>query len=593
MIVYDSHNWFAFWRVRGSIFPKAILYGIPSAVFGFCISYFDVFGFQGLEATNNGTIYSGFTFVLGFLLVFRTSAAYNRYWAAATAVHTMRAEWLDACGSLIAFAHSSPRPKEQIYRFSHKVIRLFGLMHAMALEEIATLEDENFPLLDIEGLDKESLRILTTEPAQGRKVEIVCQWIKVYILRHVDNVLTVPAPILTRVFQELGTGLVHYHEALQIVIWPFPFPYAQMSAVLIFVYMVITPVVINLWTDHAWYCALASFISVVCMKGIDVIAMELENPFGDDPNDLPCFQMHHSMNRDLTLLVNPKSWKVPDLVPTAKTTYEELCAVNEDSRLSLEQYYKKQDQQMPSFGEIRSAMGIGNADKSQNQRQWAKENWSRSINRVNRVLQLSAVAGPTRDARSESERGAADDDVQPDIRHCFSTSAKGLRSSLLEEARKRTTMGEPKSTLQEKQSDNAMPWKEFLGQLSLQLREHLDQQLRQQEAVYERHLHAAAEASVERQRLENAKGRSSTSRSTTAQAAQDTSSDMATLPGSVSTTPAHAARPERCPLQLQGLPGLPGLPGLQGLPPQALAAQRAATSNSLLSLDVSPAECSK
>ena len=143
------------------------------------------------------------------------------------------------------------------------------------------MDNEDFPLLDIAGLCAHDLKVLTTDAAQGRKVEVVSQWIKTYIVKsHEDGVLPVPSPILTRVFQELGTGLVHYHEAVQVVIWPFPFPYAQMSAVLIYVYMLITPLVISVWTTHAAYAGFATLMSVVFMKGLDLIAIELENPFG-------------------------------------------------------------------------------------------------------------------------------------------------------------------------------------------------------------------------------------------------------------------------------------------------------------------------
>ena len=49
--------------------------------------------------------------------------------------------------------------------------------------------------------------------------------------------------MLTRVFQELGNGLVKYHDAEQVVVWPFPFPYTQMNLVLIYLYLGMTPLV--------------------------------------------------------------------------------------------------------------------------------------------------------------------------------------------------------------------------------------------------------------------------------------------------------------------------------------------------------------
>ncbi|CAK0893286.1 unnamed protein product [Prorocentrum cordatum] len=249
----------------------------------------------------------------------------------------MKAEWCDACGSLIAFAQTSKMSTESIMRFSHTLVRLFGLMHAMALEEMSGVDDLiQFPLLDIDGLDKKDLMILTTAAAHGRTVEIVCQWIKVTIIRATHTgVLDVPAPILTRVFQELGTGLVNYHEAVQVVIWPFPFPYAQMGAVLIVVYMFVTPFVVCTWSDSPYYCFTATFVSLVCMRGLEMIAVELENPFGTDPNDLPLAALHAAVNRDLTLLVNPQAWQVPQLVDKALVNYDDLSlSLNSSSEMS-------------------------------------------------------------------------------------------------------------------------------------------------------------------------------------------------------------------------------------------------------------------
>lgn len=413
MIAYDSHDWSAFCKVRGSIFPRAILYALPSAVAAYFIKRFAWIETRADENEfDSGTIYSGFTFVLGFILVFRTSQAYLRYWQAATAVHTMRAEWFDACGSLIAFVQISKQSKEVMAHFAHTMIRLFGLLHAMALEEIASLKEDEFPLLDIEGFHKEDLRILTSEAAQGRKVEIVAQWVKVYIVKSLEEgVLNVPSPILSRVFQELGSGLVEYHKALQVVIWPFPFPYAQMSAVLIGVYMIATPLVICLWTPYSWYAFVATLTSVTCMKGIDVIAIELENPFGDDPNDLPTMTMHTMMNRDLVLLVHPDTWTIPRLEKCAKMTYQALARANREDQLSLDQYYAKHEAVVtPMLRRMHSAVFhnglLGGThsqstvnSKAETQGQWLRQNFKRKRSRAFRVLKLER-RGTMRSGRS-------------------------------------------------------------------------------------------------------------------------------------------------------------------------------------------------
>ena len=41
--------------------------------------------------------------------------------------------------------------------------------------------------------------------------------------------MDVPPPILTRAYQEIGAGMAQFHNAQMISMWPFPFPYAQLS----------------------------------------------------------------------------------------------------------------------------------------------------------------------------------------------------------------------------------------------------------------------------------------------------------------------------------------------------------------------------
>jgi len=517
MIVYDSHRISTLWQVRGSIFPKAILYALPSCVFAYLIKHFNFMELAGeIDGFQNGTIYSGFTYVLGFILVFRTSQSYTRYWIAATAVHTMRAEWFDACGSLIAFKTISKKSEEDTQRFIHRIIRLFGLLHAMALEEIASLGAVKFPLLDIEGLEKRDLKVLATEPAQGRKVEIVSQWIKCLIVQSVDNnLLNVPPPILTRVFQELGTGLVHYHEALQVVIWPFPFPYAQMSAVLIMVYMLVTPVVVALWANQAWYCAVTTLISVVCMKGIDLIAVELENPFGSDANDLPTFSMHQAMNRDLALLVNPETQQPPGLSAKARTTFEDLVTMNNEGQLSLEQYHKHKENE-PMLKRLSSVVtdsgvkfGFRRADacfdKSQVQQQHFWQNFSMSKQRITTILNLSqAVPSSSSGALVTQDNTVPSYYSAKEIKMNAPRAEQGReeKQSILTEERSSELVGAASSASlldgsnrSELEASGCMPrWSDVVHDLSQLLKDHLRQQLEQQEAVYERHLRVAADA---------------------------------------------------------------------------------------------------
>lgn len=328
MIVYNSRTWGTFWQIKGSILPRGSLFAFPPAVLALCLrSAVDAGWIEDVDITGDASIYSGFTFVLGFILVFRTQQSYGRYWLAATSIHEMRSEWYDGCASLIAFAKVSDKTQLEILHFQHFIVRLFSLMNAVALTEIATLSEQNFPLVDIDGLSKESLAYLCSPFAHGRKTEIVFQWVKLEICRaNKRGLMGVPPPILTRTFQELGAGLTKYHDAVQIVIWPFPYPYAQLCVGMINLHMLLTPILFVKVAANPLAASLLTFIAILSLKGLDVIAEELENPFGSDANDLPCLAMHRDMNADLISLLDERTWTPPQMMPDAVTDVMVLYA---------------------------------------------------------------------------------------------------------------------------------------------------------------------------------------------------------------------------------------------------------------------------
>mmetsp|Transcript_15546 Transcript_15546/g.36622 ORF Transcript_15546/g.36622 Transcript_15546/m.36622 type:complete len:464 (-) Transcript_15546:373-1764(-) len=336
MIHYDPNKWTSMFGYRGSVLPVSLRISLPFAVISLFLKYLEVWGVLDLsilDFLNTGEIYGGFTFVLGFTLVFRTSQSYTRYWAAATAVHEMGSEWSDSCASLIAFASCSKAPAEDIQRYMHLTVRLFSVLHAMAMEEIAELKMENFRVIDALGLVKEDLESIhgndTSDNANrighAIKTTTVLCWLKKHIVvSQAAGIIAVPPPILTRVFHELSMGLVEYHKAQQVVIWPFPYPYAQLNTFLIWIFLFVSPLVICTWQTSPWIIACFTLLTACSMVGLDCIAAEIEAPFGPDQNDLPCNEMMDDYNTLLLAQLNPTSWAVPKMNEDALVDFRSL-----------------------------------------------------------------------------------------------------------------------------------------------------------------------------------------------------------------------------------------------------------------------------
>lgn len=328
MIVYDSTKHLdIIFRVWGSVFPKAFKFSAPATIAAVILKllFTHVYGTTDLTESVGSNVglagYGGFTAVLGFLLVFRNSQAYNRYWEGKTLIHQMRSEWFEACANLFAFTTLSKNPKAQVQQFRHTLVRLFSLMHSCALQEIAVMHEEEFNLIDARGLDHESRDYLLQYQADGSsKAHLTFQWVLNIIVNNMDTgLLPVPAPILTRVFQEISNGKLAAENALKITDTQFPFPYAQTAVVLLMMHSVLTPIVVCMYTGSWVVSALLTFVAVFVFWCIHFIAIEIEEPFGDDVNDLPLYDLQTEMNHSLIQLLDDKATcKVPTLADEAQ-----------------------------------------------------------------------------------------------------------------------------------------------------------------------------------------------------------------------------------------------------------------------------------
>ena len=81
--------------------------------------------------------YQIFCFVVGFLLVFRTQAAYNRYQLALQHLTLMTSKWADVALQICSFdTMMSEEEAEERRTFRTEVAHLVSLMHAVALQKM-------------------------------------------------------------------------------------------------------------------------------------------------------------------------------------------------------------------------------------------------------------------------------------------------------------------------------------------------------------------------------------------------------------------------------------------------------------------------
>eukprot|EP00403_Amphidinium_massartii_P028091 CAMPEP_0178399710 /NCGR_PEP_ID=MMETSP0689_2-20121128/15417_1 /TAXON_ID=160604 /ORGANISM="Amphidinium massartii, Strain CS-259" /LENGTH=539 /DNA_ID=CAMNT_0020020489 /DNA_START=52 /DNA_END=1672 /DNA_ORIENTATION=+ len=309
--------------MSGSVFPFSSMVSMPSAVIAFTLKMLvDTYDVEDwFELLEDQAPWSSFSTVVGFLIVFRTSQSYARFWDGATATHAMRADWLEACRSAVAFCEYSSASPELLKDFKSMVVRLFSMLHALALAEIedCTSDDPrdvqgfNLELFDAGSLDEESLKAIKLSDS---KVELVMQWILGYIIEQMETggVLSIPAPVLSRLFHELASGYLRLQSALVISTIPFPFPYAQACDCVLVIYSLALPVFIVSHVRHASMAALLAFAQVFALQTLNNISIEIENPFGTDANDLDLATLQSGLTAQMRHLIEGPAARLPSCV---------------------------------------------------------------------------------------------------------------------------------------------------------------------------------------------------------------------------------------------------------------------------------------
>jgi len=171
----------------------------------------------------------------------------------------------------------------------------------------------------IQGLDLMVLASPTPEEIAllgmaNDKVNTVCLWIiQAIVLEIRAGTLDTPAPIASRLFQEISTGMLGFSQAHKVAMVPFPFPFAQLVSLLLCMLYVALPFYIDTFTQNIVLTPLVSFLLPVCYCGLNLIAIELEQPFGTDWNDVDIEVRHEEF---LWMLVDVL--RLPDSSPVSK-----------------------------------------------------------------------------------------------------------------------------------------------------------------------------------------------------------------------------------------------------------------------------------
>lgn len=288
MISYNPKDWirFIFQIHKTDTVRQLMPFMVGMGLFSWGIVYIEI-NYLKLSSTsyakNITVMHSLLGFAISMLLVFRTNTAYDRWWEG-------RKLW----GSLVNNSRNLalklnsilPQDDQRNRSFFKKIIPLFAFeLKNHLLNEKTRLALDQQPHPEIPGFD-------TSKHILNQVVAILLN--KLQLLQR-DQVLSPYDRLLLN--NELQSFMDICGACERIKNTPIPYSYSAFIKKFIFLYIITLPLGFALSLGYITIPA-TIFISYV-LASLELIAEEIEDPFGNDDNDLPMDKIAENINKNI------------------------------------------------------------------------------------------------------------------------------------------------------------------------------------------------------------------------------------------------------------------------------------------------------
>lgn len=273
MIQYNPKDWFSliFRFHKSDTFRKLFGLMCSMALYSFVVAYLELEIFE-LNIKSTTVMHTLLGFVISLLLVFRTNTAYDRWWEGRKLWGSLLNNSRNIAIKLNAFANKEQAEKtgELIWQYAYSLRdHLSRNVVKQAQQEhkpnriASTLYNEVNQLYKNGQLSGEQLLAINTEISELTNICGACERIKKT---------------------------------------PIPYSYSLFIKKFIFIYIMTMP--FGFITDFGYWIILLTVFVLYVLVSIEMIAEEIEDPFGNDANDLPMDEIAKNIEKSVRSIIH-------------------------------------------------------------------------------------------------------------------------------------------------------------------------------------------------------------------------------------------------------------------------------------------------
>lgn len=256
-------------------------------------------GLHIIEISSQGHTF--LTLVVSFLLVSRVNIGLNRYNQARDHMGTMYRESRELIQSCCVFSNHTMDQAAREWRNQVAYRTLLLLRLSMAVLDYPTTNVPAWDVPELRGAELADIKasIFIAPEARRWAHSDRSEWEETmrvpirmaYLLRKAvhshGTVLTEPLVLMqeNQILASINSFMSGYYGIRTFITTPVPFPLVQMARTFLFLYVFAVRFVLLRDDSSRFAHCFAVFLLTYGFMGLEVVAIELDNPFGDDPND--------------------------------------------------------------------------------------------------------------------------------------------------------------------------------------------------------------------------------------------------------------------------------------------------------------------
>lgn len=287
MIIYNPKDWFTliFQFHKSDTFRRLIPVLFFIGVYAWIVVYTELH-YLHITSKNPTVMHSILGFVLSMLLVFRTNSAYDRWWEG-------RKVW----GSFVNNTRNLGLKLNGLIQdqTEKKELRLLIANYLFATKNHLRRKHIETEIIETNSISSEEIA------SANHKPNLIAKTIykKIFELNHSGKIHNEHLIILN---EEIKSLTDNCGACERIKNTPIPYSYNIFLKKIIFIYIISLPIFFG--AEFGYTTVPITIIVLYVFASIELIAEEIEDPFGEDDNDLPLDDICNRIKTNLEEIMN-------------------------------------------------------------------------------------------------------------------------------------------------------------------------------------------------------------------------------------------------------------------------------------------------